>query len=205
VLEFDATLSISTQSAALPVDALIGTGAPDQFAGSLQEALLHDAAGHSETSIPKGTSQIGLSDSGSETFSEWFEEPDVLIDPTRDPYSLTTDYSHYLSSESYSIQPTHPWDLGINPLVPDSWENWWYGRTPDGSGGAWAQVGNVWQYWGPRGDLIKEYVETSATDPLRVRSVTFTNTTTMTFSITGYATRTVTSGGSVTIYLRPAE
>jgi hypothetical protein len=130
-----------------------------------------------------------------------FYEPEDL-DRNGGMFDLTTNYYAHMSSPGMHVTPTNPWDLGINPYVPDRIENWYYGRTPDGSGGAWANEGNIWTYWSPTGDLIATYRSTFAGDPAIVREATFNTSSTYTIDL-GFWKYVHESGGTTTVYLRP--
>lgn len=132
-----------------------------------------------------------------------FYEPDDL-DRNGGMYDLTTNYYGHMSSPEMSVNPAHPWDLGINPYVPDLVENWWYGRTPDGTGGAWANDGNVWTYWSRTGDLVATFRSTYAGDPAIVKTATFNTSSTFTIDL-GWIKYESDSGATTTIYLRPVE
>lgn len=134
---------------------------------------------------------------------EWDLEQLKFDDGDQNRYSITTNYALHLSWGQMSIEPANPWDLGINPLVPDSLENWWYGRTPDGSGGAWSNDGSIWSYWDRNGNLVGKFTVTTANDPNLARTVTLSTTSTTTVNIGPFVYKGE-STGSTTVYLRPA-
>jgi len=149
-----------------------------------------------ESAIMPGSEQTISSVSG-------YYEPEDL-DRNGGMFDLTTNFYAHMSSPEMHVTPTNPWDLGINPYVPDRIENWYYGRTPDGSGGAWANEGNIWTYWSPTGDLIATYRSTYAGDPAIVREATFNTSSTYTIDL-GFWKYVHESGGTTTVYLRPGE
>jgi hypothetical protein len=132
-----------------------------------------------------------------------YYEPDDL-DRNGGMYDLTTNYYGHMSSPEMAVNPAHPWDLGINPNVPDLAENWWYGRTPDGTGGAWANQGDIWTYWSRTGDLVATYRSTFAGDPAVVKTVTFSTSSTYTIDL-GFWKVVSDSGATTTLHLRPGE
>ena len=135
------------------------------------------------------------------TLSGWDLEIPKFEDGDQNRYSLTMNYALHLSWGQMSIEPVNPWDLGINPLVPDSLENWWYGRTPDGTGGAWSNDDNIWSYWDRNGNLVGKYTTTTANDPNLARVVTFTTTSTTTYNVGMFSHKNETTG-TTTVYLR---
>lgn len=88
---------------------------------------------------------------------------------------------------------------GINPWVPDSWENTYYGRTALPSGEAYEQKDSKYVLWDKNGDKIGEYVETTKDEATRVIETTSSGGSVKWGPFTG------TSGSQTqTVYLKPA-
>jgi hypothetical protein len=62
--------------------------------------------------------------------------------------------------------------LGINDWVPDSWENWYYGRI-DGGGGLWFDYleHGVWAAWDANGRQVDFFYETTQANATRTLTV----------------------------------
>lgn len=90
---------------------------------------------------------------------------------------------------------------GINPIIPDSMENWWYGRSALPSGEAYTQSGGIYTIYDRNGDRVGDFVETTRNEATRTITTTDGGSTVRLFG----GAYTGTSGGtSQTVYLRPA-
>lgn len=93
--------------------------------------------------------------------------------------------------------------LGIHALIPDRWENWYFGRTPAADGvGAWSREGGFWTYWDRNGNPVATYQET--TKEQATSTITF-NSGSVTFkaSVSSVSGSIQNGTSSQTTYLRP--
>ncbi len=93
--------------------------------------------------------------------------------------------------------------LGINPLIPDSLENWWYGRTSLGDGGAYVQKNGFYFLFDKKGDFVGKFKEVKEGE--HTRSITTGSDGSKSLTIVGQGASVGGSSTSMTVYLAPAK
>jgi hypothetical protein len=93
--------------------------------------------------------------------------------------------------------------LGINPLIPDSMENWWYGRTSLGDAGAYVQKDGFFYFYDNKGDFVGKFKEVREGE--HTRTITVNSGGSASLTIAGQGASVGGDGSSLTVFLAPAK